>query len=160
MRFSPVSEEEAATVNLLPRGDYDAVVKACTEKTSKKNGNPMFEVDLVVYGPDGKERKVRDWLVCIDTGQAKLQAFCKSAGQWDAYVAGELCAESFIDTSVRVKLGVEEGEGDFPPKNSVKNYLSRKLPVIPAKSSGTLPGVDPAKRAAANAVAADGDIPF
>lgn len=159
MRFTPVSEEEAATVNLLPKGDYDAVVKSCIEKTSKKQ-NPMFEVDLIVYGPEGKERTVRDWLVCTDTGQAKLQAFCKSAGQWDAYTNGELCAETFADASVRVKIGVEEGDGEYPPKNSVKSYLPKKLPVNPAKTSGTIPGVDPAKRTAANAVASSDDIPF
>lgn len=155
MRFTPVSEEEAASANLLPKGDYDAVVKSCAEKTSKSQ-NPMFEVDLTVYGPDGKEKNVRDWIVCIDSQQAKLQAFCKSAGQWDAYQNGELCGDTFIDASVRVKLGVEPG-GDFPPKNTVKAYLPKKLPVNPQKP---LQGVSPSQRAAAIAGTPADDIPF
>lgn len=155
MRFTPVSEEEAATVNVFPKGEYEAVVKSATEKTSKASGNPMFEVDLVVYGPDGKERNVRDWLVCTDTGQAKIQRFCKAAGQWDAYMAGELCADTFKDASVRVKLKIDMGDGEFPPKNAVVDYLPKKLPLNPQ-----LPGVDPSKRTAAIAGTPSEDIPF
>lgn len=155
MRFTPVSEEEAATVNVFPKGEYEAVVKNAVEKTSKSSGNPMFEVDLTVYGPDGKERNVRDYLVCTDTGQAKIQRFCKAAGQWDAYQAGELCADTFKDASVRVKLKIDMGDGEFPPKNAVVDYLPKKLPLNPQ-----LQGADPAKRDAANAAATGDDIPF
>lgn len=155
MRFTPVSEEQAQTVNLFPKGLYDAVVKSALEKTSKSSGNPMFEVELTVYGQDGKERSVRDYLVCTDGGQAKLQRFCKAAGQWDAYMAGELCGDTFTDASLRVKLGIDEGTGEFPPKNKVVDYLPK------APAAAPLPGVDPAKRAAAIAAAVGEDgIPF
>lgn len=154
MRFTPVTEEQAATVNLFPKGEYDAVVKSAVEKTSKSN-NPMFEIDLTVYGPEGKQRVVRDWLVCTDGGQAKLQHFCKSSGQWDAYQAGELSAHAFVDSSVRVKLGIDEGTGEFAPKNKVVDYLSAKV-----TTADKLQGVPDAKRKAAAKAMPDDDIPF
>lgn len=154
MRFTPVSEEQAQTVNLFPKGIYDAVVKAAVEKTSKTSNNPMFEVELTVYGPEGKERSVRDYLVCTDGGQAKIQRFCKAAGQWDAYQSGELCGDTFNNSSLRVKLGIDEGTGEFPPKNKVVDYL----PPTP-KAPAEVAGVSAVQRKAASGLP-DADIPF
>lgn len=154
MRFTPVSEEQAQTVNLFPKGIYDAVVKIVLEKTSKTSGNPMFEVELTVYGPEGKERNVRDYIVCTDAGQAKLQRFCKACGQWDAYQSGELCGDTFSDASLRVKLGIDEGTGEYPPKNKVVDYLP-----TPPKAAAELEGVSAAQRKAGGNLP-DGDIPF
>jgi hypothetical protein len=125
MRFNPVSEEDAAGV--LPKGEYAAVVSKATEKTSKASGNPMIELDLTVYAKDGKEKFVRDWLVCTDGGQAKIQRFCKAINQWNTYQAGELSAATCEGANVIVKLGVEEGDGEYPPKNSVRDYFSPKI---------------------------------
>jgi hypothetical protein len=85
MRFTPVSEEQAAGV--WPKGEYDALVTEAVEKTSKSSNNPMIELTVLVYGPEGKEKSIRDWLVSTDGGQAKIQRFCKSAGLWDMYQA-------------------------------------------------------------------------
>lgn len=162
MKFTPVSEEDAA--GCFPKGEYDALVANATEKTSKSSGNPMIEVDLTVYGPDGHESNVRDWLVGTDRGQYKIQRFCKSADLWETYQAGELCAESCKELHVTVKLGIKEGDGSYPPCNKVLDYMPRKA-VAPAKDlpppRKELPGVDPAqRRQAVGAVAPGDDIPF
>jgi uncharacterized protein DUF669 len=166
MRFTPVSEEDAA--GCYPKGEYDALVANATEKTSK-TGNPMIEVDLTVYGPNGQENNVRDWLVGTDGGQYKIQRFCKSADLWETYQAGELCADSCKELRVTVKLGIEEGDGQYPPRNKVMDYMPRKLssapsagqPVAKPEPRKELPGVDPVQRRAAVGAAAPGDdIPF
>lgn len=148
MRFTPKTEEEAAAANLLPKGDYDAVVRTAVDKVSKTSGNDMIELELVVYGPSGEQKLIRDYLVATDGGQAKIQRFCRSAGMWDAYQAGELYADGMKDASVRVKVKVEAAKGDFGPKNGIADYLPRKLPVNP-QADRELRGVDPAKRTAA-----------
>jgi hypothetical protein len=156
MRFTPVSEEEAAAVNLLPKGDYDAVVQSAVDKTSKTSGNEMIELTLTVYGDDSKERKVRDWLVSTDGGQAKIQRFCKSAGLWDMYQSGELSADCCGNVNVRVKIGQQPGEGDYPPKNKVVDYLPPKASVRPASS---LQGVPPTQTRAAGTGRSDPTAP-
>lgn len=163
MRFSPVSEEDAA--GCLPKGEYDAVVATATEKTSKA-GNPMIEVELTVYGQGGAEIKVRDWLIGNESGQRKIQRFCKSADLWETYQAGELCADSCIGLNVSVKLGVQDSE-EYGPQNRVSDYVPRKAVSSPAKPPEKLDGVAPEQRAKAGTGRKDpakppggDDIPF
>ena len=144
MRFIPVSEEVAA--GCLPKGEYEAVVKASVEKISKAE-NPMIELTLTVYGSDGQEGEVRDWLVATDGGQGKIQRFCKSADLWGTYQAGELCAESCVGLNVTVKLKVQESD-DYAPRNAVVDYLPRKIKADSPEPSGTIPGVSAEQRAA------------
>lgn len=129
MRFNAVSEEDAA--GCLQPGEYDAVVKTAVEKTSQK-GNPMIAVALTVFGPEGKEVEVKDWLLSTEGGQRKLQAFCKSGDIWDTYQAGELCADSLADLNVCVALKIEDSD-DYGPQNRVARYVPRKAPGTPVE---------------------------
>jgi hypothetical protein len=136
MRFTPVSEEQASGV--WAKGQYDATVLSAVEKTSK-TGNPMIELAMTVYDGE-KQMKVRDYLVATDGGQGKIQRFCKSAGLWDLYQSGELSADSCGEAGVRVKLGIEDGSDDYPPKNKVVDYMPRtKAPVKPASDLQGVP---------------------
>lgn len=164
MRFDPVSEEEAQSANLFPKGEYDAVVESSVEKTSKAKGNEMIELVLLVYGPEGKERRLKDWLVATDGGQAKIQRFCKSADLWNEYQAGELTAYLCDGANVRVKLGTEEGKDGYPPKNKVADYLPRQAAAEKAKEAPQKPatplrgkseGVSPEQQKRAGAGRAD-----
>jgi hypothetical protein len=166
MRFAPVSEEQAAGV--WPKGEYDALVTEAVEKTSKKD-NPMIELTLTVYGPEGKEKSIRDWLVATDGGQAKIQRFCKSAGIWDLYQAGEISAESCKDANVVVKLGADDGDDEYPPRNNIRDYMPKSLAPkgVTQKATGELAGVSPSQRSNAGTGRADpakppttDDIPF
>lgn len=163
MRFTPVSEETAAGV--WPKGEYDALVTEAIEKTSKSSGNPMIELTLTVYGQGGEEKSLRDWLVSTDGGQAKIQRFCKSAGLWDMYQAGELSADSCKDANIRVKLGADDGGDEYPPKNTVRDYMPKT--VAPKPPAAPLLGVSPTQRSAAGTGRADptkpptdSEIPF
>lgn len=146
MRFTPQTEEEAA--GCLPKGEYDAVVATAVEKQSRA-GNDMIEMDLTVYGPAGVETTVRDWLLSTDSGQRKLQGFCKSAGLWDIYMAGELTAAGCINRNVTVSIKVEDG--DYGPQNKVAYYKSNKL----VESEPVMTGVDPKQQRAAGTGRAD-----
>lgn len=161
MRFTPVSEETAAGV--WPKGEYDALVTEAVEKTSKKD-NPMIELTLTVYGPEGKEKSIRDWLVSTDGGQAKIQRFCKSAGLWEMYQAGELSSDSCKDANVVVKLGCDDGDDEYPPRNNIRDYMPKTLAPKPEPE---LVGVSSSQRERAGTGRADptkpptgDDIPF
>jgi len=156
MRFTPMSEEDAQ--GCFPKGEYDALVTKALDKVSKSSGNEMIELELTVYGPGGKERLVRDWLVNTDGGQAKIQRFCRAVDKWETYLAGELTSATCLDANVCVKLAVEEGDGQYPPKNTVRDYLPSKtvaIPEPPGKSNGGMHGVSPQQRTAAGVGRAD-----
>lgn len=139
MRFSPVSEEEAA--DMWPKGEYDALVTLAVEKKSKKD-NDMFELSLTVYDGE-REKKLKDWL--MPDYPAKLQAFCKSGGFWDEYQAGELTAHLITEANVRVKLGNEKPSDEYPtPRNKVIGYVPRKTAKEKAaEAAKSLLGVPP-----------------
>lgn len=163
MKFAPVSEETAA--GCFPKGEYEAVIKSAIEKTSK-TGNPMIEVTMTVYGPDAAESELKDWLVCTDGGQRKIQRFCRSADLWETYQAGELCGDSCVGLNVLVKLKIEDSE-DYGPRNKVADYMPRKAAGSPTKPASELPGVSASQRANAGQSRpdmtkppTDSDIPF
>lgn len=164
MKFQPMTEEDAAAVNLMAKGEYDAVVRAAEEKTSQ-SGNQMFALQLTVYDGDA-QKHVFDYLVFTDGGHAKIQRFCKSADIWETYQSGELTPDGLLQLNVRVKIGIEDGKDGYPPKNKVVDYLPRNLP--PKRSAANdelrgpsvLPGVDPAQRREALAARPADDIPF
>jgi hypothetical protein len=170
MRFSPVSEEQAA--RLWPKGEYDAVVEFAKDTTSKSSGNEMLEVHFKVFGANGAEQKIRDYLVSTEGGAFKLQNFCKAADLWDQYQAGDLNAELCRDVRLTVKLGEEKGNDDYPPRNKITGYVRSKasadvaMPSAPAKRP-LPPGVSPQQQRAAGTGRAEptapptaDDIPF
>jgi len=135
LRYNP----DAAS-GMLPVGQYEATVKLAKDKVSKKSGLDMIELILTVYGPDGLQVDVFDYLLSSDNWQWKVRHFCESAGL--DYARGELLADHCADQSVRVNLGIDKQEG-YKDKNKVTDYLPRATTV-----SAT--SVDPA----------DDDIPF
>lgn len=148
MRFTPVTEEDAA--GCLPKGEYDAVVAKATEKRSQA-GNDMIELDLTVYGEFGTEVSVRDWILAGEKGARKLQGFCKCAGLWDTYLAGELTPDSCLNRNLVVGIKIEDG--DFGPQNRVSYYKHSK-PQEPEESKAGQ-GVSPQQRNAAGTGRAD-----
>lgn len=123
MRFTPQTEEELEHEMLIPAGEYDFTVADAVEKTSK-SGNPMIELNLIVF-VDGHQQYVRDWLLTSLVMQKyKVRHFCASTGLLEKYDTGELNARDCISRSGQLKLGIQEGKGNYGPQNSVKDYIA------------------------------------
>ena len=116
--------KDAAT-DLIAAGQYAASVKTAKEKVSKQ-GNEMIELILTVYGPNGSQVDVFDYLLSTDAMQFKVKHFCESAGL--DYERGELQATDCENKSVKVNLEIKKQEG-YADKNNVKDYLPRATPV-------------------------------
>lgn len=110
MQVTPKSEEQVQPV-VLPSGEYDAFTRTATDKVSK-SGNDMIELLLNVWGHNGTETIVFDYI--LDAMALKLRHFCVAAGIEDAYNAGELTAELCEHHNLRVRLKVDEGNGEWP----------------------------------------------
>jgi hypothetical protein len=159
MRVTPRSEDELNPV-LMP-GEYDAEVIKSEEKVSQK-GNEMIAIKLRVYH-DGGTIIVDDWLLDGPSAPAaaKLKRFCESADLVAAYENGELCADSCMSRSVRVKLKIVRDEtGQYGDKNGVAGYVFKQKfsPAPKPKPQGT--GMSAAQAAAVNEQFPPDDIPF
>jgi hypothetical protein len=166
MEFEPKSENELWEETLLPTGEYDFDVVSAEAKQSKA-GNDMIALKLRVYPNDGgSPRTVKDWLMA-QMG-FKLRHFCYATGLDASYDNGTLTDIDCNGVAGRLKLGIQES-AEFGKQNSVKDY------VVPSMASDELPNEDPpppppkkqkpvgvstSQTQAANAAAADDDIPF
>jgi hypothetical protein len=138
--YTPMDEAEAMQerFQLLPKGEYDAVVQKSEDKVSSNSGNPMMDMTLTVYDAEGREHTVRDFLVFTKSMMWKAIHFSESAGIIDQYKSGQLCSIGAQGKSVRVKIAIEEGRiipedklqgkdygSKYPDKNKVEDYVKR-----------------------------------
>ena len=133
MRFQPKSKEEAERGPLLPDGEYEAVVHEA-EDTESKKGNEMLKLTLDVYGPDGE--RVRVWDYLLDQFSFKLYHFCESAGLLDKYNTGVLVDADCVGARVMAKIATQEGEGSYPDRNVVVDYVGSVGADTPAPGKG------------------------
>ena len=156
MEIKPKSREEIAREKLLKTGIYDFEVMWAEETTSKKSGNPMVKIKIRVFH-DGGEAHIYDYIV--STQVEKLCAFCDAVGLSKEYDAGDVKSDDMEGRSGRVKIGIEDekpkedGEGNWPAKNKVKDYLPK------AEGEGGRKVEKPEPTPAENA-AEDEEIPF
>lgn len=119
MDVTTKTEAEIQPTVLLP-GVYDAAVRATADKISKA-GNDMIELSLAVWGNDGDQSVVFDYL--LDAMKYKLRHFCFAVGLDEAYNSGELTAEMCQGHEVRVSLRIDAGNGEWPRTNKVIDYM-------------------------------------
>lgn len=121
MKFTPKTEEQIATENLIPEGTYSFEVKQAMEETSK-SGNPMIHLLLHVF-VDDSIRQLDDYL--LEKMAFKLRHFCASTDLLDLYQQGALTASDCEGKTGWVKIAVQpDKSGKYPPRNSAKDYSS------------------------------------
>jgi hypothetical protein len=149
VRFTPKTERELAEEGLIPAGTVcDFEVIEAEEKQSRA-GNDMVALQLKVWRPNGSTTTLRDWLVSNFPG--KLMSFANSTSMRDAYDAGEMTADAMVGRCGKLKVGIEEANGDYPARNKVASYVKSDAQPDPARGGGAKPGGKPAL---------DDDIPF
>lgn len=129
MNFRPKTEEEIASELVMPAGTYDFEVVEAEEKLSKAR-NEMLVLTVKVFPPEGGFRLVTDYL--MEKMAYKLRHFCAGTGLLDAYNGGSLNARMCEGRCGKLVLQVdperrsEDGTKTYPPKNSVKDYVTLK----------------------------------
>jgi len=150
MQFTPKTQKQLDEERLLPEAEYPFEISGAEEKTSKK-GNEMIELTVRVFKPDGTFELVTDYI--MEAMPYKLLHCCETTGLKDKYNSGDLTADEFICKSGHLKLIIQP-EGDWPAKNSVKDYISSK------DASGRDPNKPVPVKAKPAAADLDDDIPF
>jgi hypothetical protein len=134
MKFTP-REDEYFCFTLEP-GEYDFKIIQAEDAVSKTN-NEMIKLSLKVWGKDGQEYYITDYLLTNNARMEwKLKNFCDSVGLSDKYLSGELNAADCKDKHAKVELRIDKDkEGKYPDKNSVKKYVQTLLPPMADKNN-------------------------
>lgn len=139
MEFKPKSREEIAKdaderkkemnrKGLLKSGIYDGEVMRAEETTSKSSGNQMIKLKVRIFH-DGGEAHLYDYIT--STQEEKLCAFCDAVGLSKEYDAGDVNSDEMEGRAFRAKIGIEDekpkedGDGNWPAKNKIKDYLPK-----------------------------------
>lgn len=138
MQFQPKTDEQLADEAMLPEGVYDFSIDKATDTTSKKTGDPMIAVELTVFSDRG-DRKIKDWL--MEKMAWKLKHFALSVGLGQAYESGTLDAATLVGRSGKVILKKGKPNGDFAPRNEVKDYQVPTDAANPAPAANAAPRV-------------------
>lgn len=135
MQFAPKSEEQLKLESLLAEGEYDFEIIKAEDTHSKKSGAEMIALEMKVFRADGNGFVfVKDYLLA--SMAFKLIHFAKATGLTEEYNKGTLVAATCLGRCGKVKVKVEEANGDFGAKNSVKDYVVPKEAAHDAIASG------------------------
>ena len=133
MNFTPKSEEEIQSANLLQPGIYNFLVSKA-EDTTSKSGNEMIKLTLTVWDNNGHEHIVFDYL--LEAIAYKVRHFSDATSLLDKYLSGCLNAEDCLGKSGHVSIIIQDGaaKGDgtnYPNRNAVKDYIKKEnSPVV------------------------------
>lgn len=137
--YEVLSESEAMQerFQLLPDGEYGAVIDDAKERNSK-TGNPMIELTLSVYDMNGKAHTVKDYLVFTRGMMWKVIHCAESAGLIEEYNNKKFGEDILRGRNINVKIGIEKGAEipfdklkgkpvgtHYSDKNKVEDYLKK-----------------------------------
>ena len=124
MKVTPRTEETAKKLSgrkVLPPGPRIARIIGATPKLTKKKGEDMIELELLVTDSEGNERILRDWLTDNALGSLKLLHCVEAVGATAKYEAGEITPADFPGHDVIVRVAIKK-QRNFPDVNEVIDY--------------------------------------
>lgn len=122
MRFTPKSEEDVMTGQLLTAGDYPFSIMTAEDAVSKA-GNEMIKLKLVIYADDGRQGHVFDYL--LESIPHKLRHCAYACGLGTQYETGTLTAHDFVGREGYAKITIQKQDG-YDPRNTVRDYIIDK----------------------------------
>jgi len=128
MQFTPRSAKEIAEAQLWPKAKYPfEVVKAEPAKSGPKSkvpGTPFIKLNVQIWNTSGASRYVNG--ILHPNMEAQLRNFCEATGLMDKYESGSLSAEDCVGKAGVLKLGIEDDNNGYPPKNVIKDFVVPK----------------------------------
>lgn len=150
MKFTPKSENEIASENLLTPGVYGFEIIEASDEISKA-GNEMIKLTVHVFD-DGSPVTLYDYL--MEKVAYKLRHAAEVCGLLDDYERGALDALDFQGKTGRCKVVIQKDKtGQFPDKNGIADYLKSET-AAPTRAPG---GGSRAKTPAGDI---DDEVPF
>lgn len=128
LQYNIWTEEQDLSRNLIQAGIYGFKVVNIIRKLTAKGNYEMLEVDLQLVDKSGLDKRLRDWIIIMDTMGWKLRHFAATCGLLEKYESGTLDSRDFMGKSGSVKVGVvdKKDEHKVPTgekTNKVLDYL-------------------------------------
>ena len=126
MRFSPKTEEEINTSNLIEKGEYPFLIFDAIDYISKSSQKEMIKLFVRIWDINGHERTICDYLG--EDMAYKLRHFSEATGLLDKYNTGELKPSDCVNKQGHLKLDIQKGKakGDgtfYGDSNTIKDYI-------------------------------------
>jgi hypothetical protein len=137
VKVTPRTEETAKKLSerkVMPPGWRIARINSAAPKLTKKKGEEMIELELLVKDSDGNERLLRDWLTDNALGSQKLLHVVEAVGAKAKYDAGEISHTDFPGHDVGVRLAIKK-QRLFPDTNEVIDYRSADSSVVSLRTA-------------------------
>lgn len=124
MNFTPKTDEQINSDGLLPKGVYDFTIISSEDYVGKSSGKESIKIKLNVFGNDGKDYHVYDYLT--PNFAKKFKHACVGLGMADKYEFGSIMASDFQGRSGKVEIDIEPSKGDYPARNKVVDFIVDK----------------------------------
>lgn len=122
--FDATQVEPNAPREVLPAGNYKAVIVGGEEKATKSQTGSYLQLTLEVIEGPHKGSKLTDRLnlnnpnaQAVEIAQRTLSAICHAVG-----IMKPRRSEDLHGKPLMVKVAVKPGEGSYGPSNEVKGY--------------------------------------
>ena len=124
MTFEYNPKEVKTDYPVLPNGEYESEVVDAVQTVSKTSGNDMIKLVLCLYGNEGEQVRVYDYIV-NPTALWKLKSICRCC---DLEFDGILDEQLLVGMRMRVLTKVEpervvDGK-TYSERNSIVKYVS------------------------------------
>ena len=159
MKFEPKTEEEVVKDQLCPEGlqPFTIMEAAVVESKSAKNaGKEMLKLKLNVHADDGYDYHVYDYVAPWFMAY-KFRHLFFAVGCGADYEAGTVNTENLIGREGYADIFIGKAKGEFPAKESVRDYNVTKTKAEASKQNAAAPSKEISKDMDPNA---DSDIPF
>ena len=121
--FDATNVEPSSDYDLLPNGEYTAMIKEATIKPTKAGTGRYINLQLEILDGKYQGRVVFVLInfenpnpVAQDIGQKTLSAICHAVNQLQLSDPSELC-----NKPMTIKLGIQK-DAEYGDKNKVKSY--------------------------------------
>lgn len=153
MPFDP-NKHESKSFDVLPAGDYTAILEGAELKETKKNNGHFLSLTFQIISDNGKGRKIWTNLnldnpntTAVAIAEAELADICRAAGvmslaDWVGFLPKnpgcamyDVAAASNIPITLRLKKVFNDFRGE--DDNEIKAYLPASRQAAPATAQAT-----------------------
>ena len=126
----------------IPEGDYTVKVDNTDIKPTKNGAGQYIKVEFVVMGPKFQGRKlfanfniVNDSAEAMRIGRQQIKSLMIAGGMTQDQVNKFNDTDQLLGLTCNVRVGVEDGKGQYEPQNRIKSFKKMEamsLPSVPA----------------------------
>lgn len=133
--YTRLTEEQDKLRGLIPEGEYAAIIETIEVKTSQqklnKNGQPlptfkMLQLDLILADANGRERKIKDWVMLEGDMSWKFRHLCLALDLEELYDNNLVDISHLINKPLTLALTIGKGKDKNNVevmRNNITDYL-------------------------------------